>query len=86
MDIRRPAIEGIERVEILKGPSSFLNGVPPIGGGIGGTINLIPKRATDQPVTRVTTGLSSQSEFGAAAPSSSARLRSAWTIVASVCA
>lgn len=64
VDIRRPAIEGIERVEILKGPSSFLNGVPPIGSGIGGTINLIPKRATDAPITRITTGVFSRTELG----------------------
>ena len=64
VDIRRPAIEGIARVEILKGPSTFLNGIPPIGSGIGGQFTLIPKRATDEPITQVTTSLFSKSEVG----------------------
>ena len=64
VDIRRPAVEGIERVEILKGPTTFLNGVPPIGGGVGGTITLIPKRATEDPITRVNIGVVGRSEVG----------------------
>jgi iron complex outermembrane receptor protein len=49
---RRSVVEGIERVEILKGPTALLNGGI---ARIGGTINLIPKRAFDEPLTRVTT-------------------------------
>ncbi|WP_082659822.1 TonB-dependent receptor [Aureimonas sp. AU40] len=49
---RRSFLEGIERVEVLKGPSALLNGGV---GRVGGTINLVPKRATDQPITRLTT-------------------------------
>jgi len=49
---RRSVVEGIERVEILKGPTALLNGGV---SRIGGTINLIPKRAFDEPLTRVTT-------------------------------
>ncbi len=49
---RRSVVEGIERVEILKGPTALLNGGV---SRIGGTINLIPKRAFDDPLTRVTT-------------------------------
>ncbi|WAJ27984.1 TonB-dependent receptor [Antarcticirhabdus aurantiaca] len=49
---RRSFLEGIERVEVLKGPSALLNGGT---GRVGGTINLIPKRATDEPLTRLTT-------------------------------
>ncbi|WP_052365428.1 TonB-dependent receptor [Halotalea alkalilenta] len=46
----------IERVEVLKGASAFLNGVPPGGSGVGGSINLEPKRAGDEPLLRTTLG------------------------------
>ena len=49
---RRHFLEGIERVEILKGPTALVNGGT---GRVGGTINLVPKRATDEPLTRLTT-------------------------------
>lgn len=49
---RHSFLEGIERVEILKGPTALLSGGT---GRVGGTINLIPKRAFDWPLTRVTT-------------------------------
>lgn len=53
----------LERVEVLKGPGAFLNGIPP-GGTIGGSINVITKRAGDVPLTRVTTTYQSQSNAG----------------------
>lgn len=53
--------QGIERVEIFKGASSFLNGVSPTGTGAGGTINLEPKRAGDAPMMRTTVGYDSKS-------------------------
>lgn len=53
----------VERVEILKGPSAFLNGMAPLG-GVGGTINLVTKRATDDPITRLTAGYISNSQLG----------------------
>jgi len=53
----------IERVEVLKGPSALLNGMPP-GGGIGGNVNLVTKRAGDVPITRFTTSYASRSQFG----------------------
>lgn len=56
---RRVFTEGVERVEILKGPSAFLNGGT---GRVGGTINLIPKRAYDEPLTRLTTTYLSDSQ------------------------
>ena len=56
-----PAIEPIERVEVLRGPSTLLSGVPPFG-NIGGLINLIPKRALDEPLTRVTLGYGSDAQ------------------------
>jgi len=48
-----PAIEGIERIELFKGSSAFLNGVAPSGSGMGGGVNLVPKRADDAPLTRL---------------------------------
>ena len=42
-----------ERVELLRGASAFLSGAAPSGGGIGGTLNLLPKRAPNQPLTRL---------------------------------
>jgi iron complex outermembrane receptor protein len=57
---RRSFVEGIERVEILKGPTALLNGGI---ARIGGTINLIPKRAFDEPLTRVTTTYLSDSQL-----------------------
>lgn len=48
--VRHNGITGIERIDLLKGPSALLNGVPP-SGAIGGTVNLAPKRAHDKPNT-----------------------------------
>lgn len=48
--------ELFERVEVLKGASAFLNGSMPSSGGIGGAINLLPKRAGIEPLNRVTVG------------------------------
>ncbi|WP_157064009.1 TonB-dependent receptor [Methylobacterium tarhaniae] len=56
---RRSFLEGIERVEILKGPSALISGGT---GRVGGTINLIPKRAYDEPLTRLTTTYLSNSQ------------------------
>ncbi|QOG07862.1 TonB-dependent siderophore receptor [Aureimonas sp. OT7] len=56
---RRSYLEGIERVEILKGPSTLLNGGV---GRVGGSINLVPKRAGDTPLTRLTTTYISDSQ------------------------
>ncbi|MFD0935156.1 TonB-dependent receptor [Methylobacterium trifolii] len=49
---RRSFTEGLERVEILLGPTALLSGGT---GRTGGTINLVPKRAFDEPLTRITT-------------------------------
>ena len=57
---RRHFLEGIEQVQVLKGPSNFVNGGI---GRVGGTINLVPKRATDKPMTRLTTGYRSDSQL-----------------------
>jgi len=60
-DSFNPALEPIERVEVQHGPSTMLSGMPPFG-TIGGTINLIPKRAGDVPLTRFTTGFISNAQ------------------------
>ncbi len=53
------ATELFERVEVLRGASAFLTGANPGGGGIGGAINLLPKRAPNEPLTRLTVGTGS---------------------------
>ncbi len=57
------ATELFERVEVLRGASTFLTGASPGGDGIGGTVNLVPKRAPNDPLTRFTTGFSSGGQF-----------------------
>jgi len=52
----------MERVEVLKGPGALLNGMPP-GGAIGGSVNIVPKRASDVPLTRFTTSYVSRGQF-----------------------
>jgi iron complex outermembrane receptor protein len=53
------ASELLERVEVLRGANSFINGAAPGGGGIGGMINLLPKRAPNTPLNEVTVGVES---------------------------
>ena len=48
---------------MLRGASTFLTGAVPNGGGIGGVINLVPKRAPNEPLTRLTTGISSGGQY-----------------------
>lgn len=57
--------EMAERIEVLKGPSAMLNGMSP-SGAIGGTINIVPKRAGENPLTQVTLNYSSAAQFGGA--------------------
>jgi iron complex outermembrane receptor protein len=51
------ASELLERVEVFRGANSFLNGAAPGGGGIGGSINLVPKRAPNHDLTQLTFGM-----------------------------
>ena len=53
------AAELLERVEVFRGANSFVNGAAPGGGGIGGMINLLPKRAPNKPLNQVTVGVES---------------------------
>ncbi|XXQ67564.1 TonB-dependent receptor plug domain-containing protein [Neisseriaceae bacterium B1] len=50
------ASELFERVEVLRGASSFLNGASVSGVAAGGSINLLPKRAPFEWIARVTAG------------------------------
>jgi iron complex outermembrane recepter protein len=55
--------EYAERVEVIKGPTALLNGVAP-NSSVGGTINVVPKRATDEDLTRFTTDYESDLHGG----------------------
>ncbi len=55
-------VTGIERVEVFRGPTAFLNGALP--NAVGGTINLVPKRATDAPITQFSALYNSDAQFG----------------------
>lgn len=52
----------IERIELLKGPGAFLNGMAPQG-SIGGSVNVVTKRASED-LTRLTVGYMSNARFG----------------------
>ncbi|MDR6215908.1 TonB-dependent receptor [Paracidovorax wautersii] len=65
VDARRIAVEQFERIEVLKGPSALLNGIGPNSSTTGGTINLVPKRGTDVPLTRLTLSGTSHGQMGA---------------------
>lgn len=51
--------ELIERVEVLRGANAFLNGAAPGGSGLGGAVNVVPKRAPNQPLRQITAGVQS---------------------------
>jgi len=55
-------VEFLERVEVLKGPSSFLYGG--MSTSVGGAINLVPKRADEEDITNFTTSYTSSSHLG----------------------
>lgn len=59
----RMPLEMIERVEVLKGPGSLTQGVGP-NGSVGGSINVVTKRAHDIPLTRLTTTYMGKAQFG----------------------
>lgn len=59
---RLPA-EIVERVEVLKGPGSLVNGMAP-NSSVGGGINVMTKRAADVPLTRLTTTYLSDAQIG----------------------
>ncbi len=63
MSTTRVPVEMLERVEVLKGPGSFANGMSP-NASIGGSINAVTKRAGDIPLTRLTGTYMGQAQFG----------------------
>nr|WP_150583104.1 TonB-dependent receptor [Pseudomonas fluorescens] len=58
-------MEMADRVDIIKGPSQLINGISPRG-SVGGGINVVPKRATDAPITSFTGSYASDSQVGGA--------------------
>jgi len=58
------APELYDSVQVLNGSSAFLNGAAPGGTGIGGSVNLIPKRAAQRDTTRATVGLTAPEHVG----------------------
>ncbi|MBL8267208.1 TonB-dependent receptor [Steroidobacter sp.] len=61
------AAEFLERVEVFRGANSFLNGAAPGGSGVGGSFNLVPKRAPDADLNRMTLGYENDGHGYAAA-------------------
>lgn len=59
------SMEMYQRVEVTKGANAFLNGVGPGSTGVGGGINLVPKRADDAPLTRVSGDFANTARAGA---------------------
>ncbi len=58
----RVPVEFLERVEVLKGPGSLLYGG--VNASVGGTVNLVPKRAGEKDITSFTTSYTSSSQLG----------------------
>lgn len=52
-----------ERVEVIKGPTALLNGIAP-NSAVGGTINIVPKRASNVDLTRFTADYASDLQGG----------------------
>ncbi|MBO3275152.1 TonB-dependent receptor [Pseudomonas schmalbachii] len=63
MPFFRVPVEMAERIEVLKGPSALLNGMPP-SGSVGGAVNVVSKRAGDTPLARLTGSYLSDSIYG----------------------
>lgn len=60
-----PSTDYIERVEVLRGPSTLLKGTTMNGmAALGGTVDLVTKKAGDQPLTQVTARYESESQIG----------------------
>lgn len=55
--------EYAERIEVLKGPGALLYGISP-NSGVGGVINIVPKRALAEDLTRFTATYASDAQLG----------------------
>lgn len=58
---RMSSVGTIERVEVFKGANSLLTGAV---GNVGGTVNLEPKRPTEEPLTRIGADYEAVKSFG----------------------
>lgn len=56
------SLDNVESVEVLKGPAALLNGMSP-NGSVGGSINLVPKRATEKPIRSITVGFDNGNQW-----------------------
>jgi iron complex outermembrane receptor protein len=61
--INSVGVAGIDRVEVFRGPTALLNGMTPRG-AIGGTVNLVSKRAPDAGITEITARYASAGQVG----------------------
>ncbi|MBL4714109.1 MAG: TonB-dependent receptor [Alcanivorax sp.] len=57
----------IERVQVFRGANTFLRGAAPGGSGLGGAVNVVPKRAPNRALNQVTLGTQSGGQAYAAA-------------------
>ncbi len=55
--------EYAERIELVKGPGALLYGMSP-NSGVGGVINVVPKRSLDEDLTRFTTSYALNTQLG----------------------
>ncbi len=60
------APELAQSVQVLNGSSAFINGAAPGGTGIGGSVNLMPKRAGDRDLNRLTLNYTGPEHIGGA--------------------
>lgn len=56
----------VERIEVLTGANAFLNGAAPGGSGLGGAINVVPKRAPNEAINEITLGVQTGGQVSAA--------------------
>ncbi|MBM7335163.1 MAG: TonB-dependent receptor [Alcanivorax sp.] len=61
------ASEFIERVQVFRGANTFLNGAAPGGSGLGGAVNIVPKRAPNRDLNQITLDTRSGGQTGLAA-------------------
>lgn len=61
--LTRMPIAMVERIEVLKGPGTLMYGMGPAG-GVGGAVNLVAKRAHEEPNSSVTATYLSNSQLG----------------------
>jgi iron complex outermembrane receptor protein len=59
----RAFTEYAERIEVLKGPGALVYGISP-NSGVGGVINIVPKRPLEEDLTRFTGSYASDSQVG----------------------